>query len=166
MAKKFTYGLASLKFGTPTGLATMPTTLNEVGWSKEGSVNINIPEPDKQEIPIEESDTPLKVLWGTRGITIEAETYDTSLENLALMFGGSVASAKWTPDTTISAEDQAIEIVTRPDDSKAKKISIPKASIMATMSGSLTKKDGLTIKYVITPLIVDAAQAPWWWEEV
>lgn len=166
MAKKFTRGLASLKFGTPTGLATMPTTLTEVGWSKEGSVSVNISEPDKQEIPIEEADTPLKVLYGSREISIEVETYDTSPDNLALMFGGSVATDKWTPDAIIEAEDQAVEITTRSDDGKAMKICIPKASIMATMSGSLTKKDGLTIKYKISPLIVVSGTAPWTWELV
>ncbi len=166
MAKKFTRGLSALKFGVPTGLATMPTTLVAVDWSKEGSVAINITEPDKTDINIEEADTPLRVLYGSREITIEVETYDTSPDSLAQFFGGSVATAKWTPDAIISADDQAVEITTRADDGTSMKICIPKAAIMATMSGSLTKKDGLTIKYKITPLIVVSDTAPWTWELV
>ena len=166
MAKKFTRGLASLKFGTPTDLATMPTTLTEVGWSKEGTVTISIGEPDKTEIFIEEADTPLRTLYGSREISIDVETYDTSPDNLAIMFGGSVTTGKWTPDAAISADDQAIEIQTRSDSGKAMKISIPKASIMASMSGNLTKKDGLSIKFKINPQIVVSGTAPWTWEEV
>lgn len=166
MAKKFTRGLASLKFGTPTELATMPAVLTEVGWSKEGTVTINIGEPEVTKINIEEADTPIRNLIGSREITIVAETYDTSLESMVAFFGGAVATATWTPGVTMAAPDQGVEITTMSDGGKSMKINIPKASIVASMSGNLSKKDGVTIKYTITPLIVVSGTAPWTWAEV
>lgn len=166
MAKKFTRGLGSMKFGTPTGLSTMPAELTAVEWQKEGTVSINIGEPEKTPIMVEEIDSPIKVLDGGRTIEIVAETYDTSPDSLKLFFGGTVATSTWTPDSTMSAEDKAIEIVTRQQDGKSMKIAIPKASIIASMAGNLTKKEGLTIKYTITPLEVVSGTAPWTWSEV
>ena len=166
MAKKFTRGLSSLKFGTPTGLATMPAELNEVGWSKEGTVTINIGEPEVTPIKIEEADDPIRKLLGGREITIVAETYDTSLDSMKRFFGGEVATATWTPGVTLAAPDQGVEITTMSDSGKSMKIDIPLASVVASMSGSLSKKDGVTIKYTITPLIAVSGTAPWTWSEV
>lgn len=166
MAKKFTRGLSSLKFGTPTELATMPAELNEVGWSKEGTVTINIGDPEVTPIKIEEADDPIRKLLGGRDITIVAETYDTSLDSMKRFFGGDVATATWTPGVTLAAPDQAVEVTTMADGGKSMKINIPKASIVASMSGSLSKKDGVTIKYTITPLVVVSGTAPWTWVEV
>lgn len=166
MAKKFTRGLASLKFGTPTNLATMPAVLTEVGWSKEGTVTINIGEPEVTPIKIEEADDPIRNLVGGRSITIVAETYDTSLESMVVFFGGAVATATWTPGVTMAAPDQGVEINTMADNGKSIKINIPKASVVASMTGNLSKKDGVTIKYTITPLVVVSGTSPWTWAEV
>jgi len=167
MAKKFTRGLQSLKFAPASTDGTMPTEgLVAVDWSKEGSVTINIGEAEETKINIEEADTALRVLYGSRDVNITAEIYDTSLDSMAQFFGGEVAVSEWTPDAEMAAENQAVELTTRSDSGKAMKINIPAAAIMASMGGNLTKKDGLTIKLKITPLIVVAGTPPWTWEEV
>lgn len=154
MAKKLNRGLASLKMGVPTALATMPAELTAVEWSKDGTVSLSIGEPETTPLKIEESDDPIAILDGGRTVEITAETYNTSLESFSQFFGGTVAVATWTPGNSLKAADQAVEITTKIQDGKALKIAIPKASIVASMSGNITNKEGLTIKYKITPLVV------------
>lgn len=101
LKKNYSYGLAKLEFGDPTSTGGIATSWDELGYTAEGTCVLNIPIPNTTPIKIEEQDDPLDNLpTEAPVITLKTSTYNTDLESLNLIYGGTLATgtAGVTPD--------------------------------------------------------------------
>ena len=150
---KYALGLKSVKFGTPTGTATMPAVLEAFAQTVKGSMTISETEASVNDFTVEEQDAPVEQII-TDNSKWEAvwKCYNISSEILTKVKGGeSVTGASettWKAPASSSILKLAMEIET----TSGAKFQVPRASVVARFDGTVGKDDMLQLEVKATAL--------------
>lgn len=149
-AKKYAYGIKSVKFGTPSGTNSMPGTLTAFAQTVEGSLTLSEDEATIKDFKVEETSTPVKsVVTDAGALTAKWRAYDLSVEMLELVKGGTgTENAAPTAHTyagpvQVVAQDLALEIVTTDDDVT---FEIYNAAVVARFDGTISRENLLEVE--------------------
>lgn len=159
---KLVYQITSVKFGTPTNLATMPETLTAWSPTVEGSCTVVESDPQTKEIKSEESVAPeyeIKIEEGS--LEIKWKSFDMTPANLAIVKGGTSTATKYTAPGTLTLINLALQINAKDADGNNVKFNVFKASIKAKIDGVLTRTDVLQVSVSAKALAPASGLAPW-----
>lgn len=142
MAAKYLFGLTAVKFGTPTGLATMPASLTAFAETVKGSFTFEETEATIEKFFTEESASAVKAIT-TQDAQLEGtwRTYDFDPAQLEKVKGGdghTTATKYVAPTATVN-----IELALQLETTAGITFHIYKANITARFTGKLSK-DGLS----------------------
>jgi hypothetical protein len=137
MAEKLVYGIKSIKTGTPTGLASMPATLNAFPATVKGSFSFSETESATVSADTEENELPLAVITSENS-KLEGvwKIFDNTADTLILLMGGTKSGEKWIAPAVKPEVNLALEITTSAGPVK----NIYKAKITARETGVLSKE--------------------------
>lgn len=115
--EKYAYGIASVKFGTPTGSNTMPGSLSQWAQTVQGSLTLSEAEAQTKEFYVEEATTPVhSIITQPGATTITWRAYDLTPDLIEVVKGGTSgtdgASLTWLAPTTLEPMELALEITT------------------------------------------------------
>lgn len=163
-AEKYAYGIASVKFGTPTGTNTMPGTLNAWAQTVAGSLTISEEEAQKKKFNVEEVTTPVKeIVTDVGALAAKWRGYDLSPALLAVVKGGtSTTPAAPTPHTydgptSVVAKELALEITT----TSGIKFKVYKASVLARFDGGVGRENLLEVEVTASALDPGDGSSPY-----
>jgi len=139
--------ITSLKFGDVMGDGTMQTVLESVGNIKEGSATLNFAEGEITDINVEESDTAYASVEkpGEKDLTVQLLGIEASA--LAGLIGGNYSAANASNPEQIamppsaSAVLKAVQLNCENPDGLPVVVNIPKAKLLFSSSGTITKSD-------------------------
>jgi hypothetical protein len=166
MSEKYAYGIASVKFGTPTGSNTMPQTLNLWAQTVQGTLNLAEDESQVKTFPVEETSVPVHQTVTEPGKTkINWEAYDITPALAVVVRGGTAgttgsgASTKktWAAPTNIEPIELALEITT----TNGVVFNFYKVSVLARYEGSVSREELLRMKVDATVLDPGNGASPW-----
>lgn len=113
MAQQLVFAVSGIKYGTPTGLATMPGSLTALPDTVKGSVSIDESEGTFTSFFVDQKKAPIKRVKTEEGeMTITAQFYDLDYANLNV-FKGAAASgvtSSFVIGTDYTTIEKAIEI--------------------------------------------------------
>jgi hypothetical protein len=150
---KYSFGLKTVKFGTPTGTATMPTTLEQFAMTVKGSLKLSESDPSLKEFTVEEQSSPVEqVISEDSKLTVEWQCYDISPAIISKVKGGTVTAG--TNDDTWAAPSSSsiIKLALQIETPGGIKINIPRASVVARFDGTIGKEELLTMSVKVTAL--------------
>jgi len=150
---KYSFGLKSVKFGTPTNTATMPVTLAPFAMTVKGSLKFTESDPTLKDFNVEEQSAPVEqVISEDSKLTVEWECYDIDPLIIAEVKGGSTvdgaSDTTWKAPSSSSIIKKALQLETP----TGIKINIPKASIVARFDGTIGKEELLKMVVKVTAL--------------
>lgn len=157
---KYVYGIKSVKFGTPTGSATMPVTLTAWAQTVEGSFTLSESEATSKEFKVEETATPVKSIvseYGSLSGTWRAYDLTPSLIETVKGGDGHTDAKKFEAPGSPTTIELALEIET----TDGAKFNIYKAAIIARLDGAITRGDILQMEVKATALDPGSAASPW-----
>jgi hypothetical protein len=137
------FGLTSIHIGDIAGDGGMGTALTEVfGNTVEGTAVLETTEPSTEDIPIEESDAPIKTLTSDPGKwNLVFHSYNLSKDAMIAAFGGTFTGDGSTTPFVWSAPDQrptvekSVEVTTK----GGVKFSFPRMSLVTKATITFTK---------------------------
>jgi hypothetical protein len=160
-AEKYTIGLKWVKFGTPTGTVAMPATLTSFSKTAKGSMTIEEAEPTVTDFNVEESDAPVKQAITQNGkLTVTWRAYNLDPAIIAAVKGGTAASSKYSAPAKSVIIEKALEV--KSDDNMV--FAIPKASIVARVTGQIGSDDMLQLEVKATAIDPGDGGSPWYIE--
>lgn len=154
---KYAYGIASVKYGTPTGTATMPGSLTQWAQTVQGSLTLSEEESTLKEFYVEETTTPVVSLVTEAGaMTITWRAYDLTPALIVIMKGGSAGvqgtgasqMLSYAGPVTIDTEDLALEITT----TSGVVFSIYKAACLCRFDSAISREQLLEVEVQATVL--------------
>jgi hypothetical protein len=90
MPVNYLFSVKSIKYGTPTGLATMPGSLTALPNTVKGSVTFDEAEGSSTSFFVDQMINPIKVVATEGGaLTLVAQFYDMTYSKLAALKGGT-----------------------------------------------------------------------------
>lgn len=135
MAQQYIYAVSGIKYGTPTGLATMPTALVTLPDTVKGSISIEETEGTITKFFVDQKKDPVRAIKTDEGeVTVVAQFYDLNPIHLANLKGGVAvtgATESFTPSADYTNVEKAIEI----SFSSGHKMTIFNGAIVARMVG-------------------------------
>lgn len=161
---KGVFGMQYVKMGAAGANGAMGTALAQIPVTAEGTFTLTFDSAEITDVMSEESDLPFISITKEGTKTIEWESMDLSLDNLKVAFGGTIATNTLTAGVSFKIPEQSIEVKTRVNAGTAHTFQFPKATVTATLSGSLTKTDALRIKFtarVLQPYDADGEPVAW-----
>lgn len=162
MSQKLVYGIKAVKLGTPTGLATMPTSLTQFAETVKGSFTLAETDPTYFNATTEESSAPLETITDVDGILEGTwKTYDYTPATLALVKGGTVTGAKWQAPATTPELRTALAIET----TAGINLNVYKAKISAKFTGVISKGGFSEIEVKFTALSPGTGLSPYEWDD-
>lgn len=94
-AQKYVFGLQKFELGAKGAGGTMGTVLEEVGDTEVGTATMTMEDNTKTDIPIEESDSPVKSIVSAVGaISFAISSYNVSPRQMYRFFGGTLTLFK------------------------------------------------------------------------
>lgn len=154
---KHVIGLKGVKFGTPTGTAAMPVTMEAFAGTVEGSMTLSESEATIEKFKEEESVAPVAVSISAESeMEIVWKCHDLSPSILAKVKGGTATATKWTAPTSSVVIELAVEL----ESLSGAKILIPKATIIARIDGTIGRGNILQMEVKATPMTPDDGGAP------
>lgn len=171
MGAKVLTGVGHIKMGACGANGVMGSTLTAFSKIENDSVVLTFDEPSKEVITCEDLSAPLVTLTDPSVVRkLEFGTHDFDPDTLALVFGGSVASNKWSAPVSFSPIEKSVEVVTKAIDGTYYRVQVPRANVSASMSGKIGKKGVGALKVVCEVLMpfdgTGAALSPITIEEV
>ncbi len=150
-AEKFAYGIKSIKFGTPTGTATMPAggAMTAFAQTVAGSMTISEDEAQTKDFKVEEVTTPVKTTVTDVGaLSATWRCYDISPAILALVKGGTAttpaAPTAHTYDGPISVTTKSLALeITTTDDVV---FEVYKCAVLARFDGGVGRESILELE--------------------
>lgn len=133
------HGIEKIEIG-PIGVNGAPgASLVAVTAIQMDSVNITIPQVDAENIYVEEVDSVYDALEPSEPdpVTMQFATYKADNTTLNTIFGGVLASGKYTPSR--NGVERTVKIYSRTRDGVQKVITFPKMRLRPSIEGSLTK---------------------------
>jgi hypothetical protein len=156
-AEKYMYGIASVKFGTPTGSSTMPAASDMTQWAQtvQGSLTLSEDEAQMKEFFVEETSTPIHSIVTQPGaMRVRWRAYDMSVEMIEDVMGGTGTETAapgahtWAAPITKDAVELALEVTT----TNGAKFLIYKASVTARFDSVLGRENLLEMEVQATAL--------------
>ncbi len=164
--EKYAYGVASVKFGTPTGGSTMPGSMTAWAQTVRGSLTVSEDEAQKKEFKVEEASSPVKEIVTDAGaLTIKWRAYDLTPSLVAVVKGGTAGAAgtggtatvTYAGPVSVAAMELALEIVT----TNGVKFLIYKASVVARFDGGVSAESLLEMEVSAKALDPGAGTSPY-----
>lgn len=150
---KYTFGLKSVKFGTPTGTVAMPAVMDLFAATVKGSLKLSESEPTLKEFFVEEQSAPVEqVISEDSKLTAEWQCYDISPDIITKVKGGTVTAGASDDTWAAPAGSSLIKLAVELETSKGVKVKIPNASVVARFDGTLGKEELLTMSIKLTAL--------------
>jgi hypothetical protein len=157
--EKYVYGIKSIKFGTPTGSASMPVASAMTAWALtvRGSFTLTEDEAQKKQFKVEEVTSPVKeVVTDAGALTGKWRAYDLTPSLIAVVKGGASGTAgsgasamvTYAGPTSVVALDLALEVTTTND----AKLEIYKASVLGRFDGGISAESLLELEVSATAL--------------
>ena len=147
--EKYAYGIASVKFGTPTGSNSMPGEVTAWAQTVEGSLTLSEDEATMKDFKVEETTTPVKsIVTDVGALTAKWRAYDISVEMIETVKGGTGTESEAPTDHTyagpvqVVAQDLALEITT----TNGVVIEIYNAAVVARFDGSISRESLLEME--------------------
>lgn len=150
-AEKYAYGIKSVKFGTPTETASMPTGLSTWAQTVAGSLTISEDEAQTKDFNVEEVTTPVKTIVTDVGaLTAQWRAYDLTPSLVAIVKGGTAGTAgtgaaavnTYAGPLSVTTMDLALEITTTND----VVFSVYKAAVLARFDGGVGRENLLELE--------------------
>lgn len=165
--EKYAYGIASVKFGTPTGTNSMPGTLTSFAQTVEGSLTLSEDEATQKDFKVEEASSPVKSITTDVGaLTVKWRAYDISVEMVELVKGGTgtenaaPTAHSYEGPVSVAAKDLALEITT----TNGVVFSIYNAAVIARFDGSISREALLEMEIKATAQDPGDGTAPYKFE--
>ncbi|MDX9847468.1 MAG: hypothetical protein RBT74_10855 [Tenuifilaceae bacterium] len=160
-AEKYTLGLKWVKFGTPTGTATMPATLTDFAKTVKGSMTVDESESTIKDFNVEEVDAPVRQAITENGkLTLVWKAYNLDPEIIAAVKGGTSTATKFSAPAKSVIIEKALEV--KSIDNVV--FAIPKASIVARVTGQIGTDDMLQLEVKATAIDPGDGGSPWFIE--
>lgn len=161
-AQKLVYGIASVKLGEPTDLATMPVTLTQFSETVKGSFTLAETESTSVDAITEESTAPLASITDTEGVLEGSwKTFDYTPASLVLVKGGTVSGAKWIAPAAPVNIETALQVNT----TAGVTLNIYKAKIVGKFTGVISKSGFSEIEIKFKALSPASGLAPYEWDD-
>lgn len=155
---KYTIGLKSVKFGTPTETVTMPVSMTAWAQTVKGSMTIEESEAEVKNFNVEEVSSPVKQAIVQDGVlTVTWKAYDLDPAIIAAVKNGTATATKFSAAANSAIIEKALEVTTDED----VKFTIPKASIVARLTGSIGGEDMLQMEVKATAIDPGDGGSPW-----
>ena len=149
----YIYAVSSMRYGTPTGAATMPGTLTALPDTVKGSITVEETEGTLTRFEVDQKKDPIRVIKSAEGeFTLTAQFYDMTFTNLASFKGGSATTGTggtFTPSVDYTTVDKALEI----NFVSGHKMEIYNGSCVARMTGGGGRDKMLAWELKITPMV-------------
>jgi len=155
--EKYMYGIASVKFGTPTGSASMPIASDMATWAQtvQGSLTLSEDEATEKEFFVEETTTPVHSIVTQAGaLRVRWRAYDMSVKMLEKVKGGTgteaaaPAAQTYAGPVTIDSVNLALRITTN----NGVTFDIYKAAVIARFDSALGREQLLEVEVRATAL--------------
>jgi hypothetical protein len=151
---KYAYGIASVKYGTPTGTASMPSVTS---WAQtvQGSLVLSEAESTTKDFYVEETSSPVVSLVTEAGaLTITWRAYDLTPALLVIMKGGTAGvqgsgssqMQSYAGPVTIDSLNLALEITT----TSGVVFSIYNAACLCRFDSSISREQLLEVEVTAT----------------
>ena len=154
----YLFSVKAVKYGTPTGLATLPdlTTLPD---TVKGSVSIDETEGSVTKFFVDQKKEPIKVLKTEEGeLTATLQFYDMSYATLAAFKGGHGAGVTgYTPSTGYTLIEKALEI----ELDSGHKVNIFNAQCVSRITGGGGRDKMLALEIKATPQLTADSLGSW-----
>lgn len=146
-AEKYAYGIASVKFGTPTGSASMPGSLTAWAQTVKGSLTISEAEAQTKDFKVEETSTPVKTIVTDVGaLSVKWRAYDLTPSLVAVVKGGTAGSSTgvltYAGPVSVAALNLALEITT----TNGVVFNIYNAAVIARFDGGVSSESLLEME--------------------
>ena len=115
MATNYIFSVKSVKYGTPTGTASMPATGDMIALpdTVKGSVNIDEGEGTLTKFFVDQKIQPIKVIKTEEGeLTATMQFYDITYATVAAIKGGTGNASGYSPATGYTQIEKALAIET------------------------------------------------------
>lgn len=161
-AEKYAYGIASVKFGTPTGGSSMPSTLTPWAYTVRGSLTLSEDEAQTKEFKVEEVSSPvLEVVTDVGALTAKWRAYDLTPSLIEVVKGGTADSGAqiltYAGPKSVAAKELALEITT----TNGIKFEIYKASVLARFDGGVSAENILEMEVSAKALDPGSGTSPY-----
>jgi len=165
-AEKYAYGIASVKFGIPTGLSTMPGTLTAWAQTVRGSLTLSEDEAQTKEFNVEEATTAVKrIVTSVGSLAIKWRAYDLTPSLVVVVKGGTAGTAgsggtaklTYAGPVSVTTLELALEITT----TNGVVFNIYKASVLARFDGGVSAESLLEMEVNATALDPGAGTSPY-----
>jgi len=161
-AQKLVYGIASIKLGTPTALATMPETLTQFSETVKGSFTLAETESTTVDAITEESAAPLASITDTEGVLSGSwKTFDYTPASLVKIKGGTVSGTKWVAPAAPVNIETALQINT----TSGAILNVYKAAVVGKFTGVISKSGFSEIEVKFKALAPASGLAPYEWDD-
>lgn len=155
---KYSIGLKSVKFGTPTGTVTMPVTMTAFANTVEGSMTIEETEAETKQFRVDELAAPIRESVVRSGnMTLKWKAYDIDPAIIAVVKSGTATSTKFSAAAQDAIIEKALEVTS--DDNVV--FTIPKASIKARITGQIGGEDMIQLEVSATAIDPGDGGSPW-----
>lgn len=151
MAQQYIYAVSSIKYGTPTGLATMPTTLSTLPDTVKGTINIEETEGSFTRFYVDQKKDPIRSVKTEEGeFSMTAQFYDLNPYHLAALKGGTAVTGgteSFTPSVSYTDVNWAVEVTF----SSGHKLEIYNGAFSTRMLGTGGREDMIKYEVKVTP---------------
>lgn len=161
-AEKYIYGIKSIKFGTPTGSATMPVTLTQWAQTVKGSFTLSEAESQTKKFNVEETTTPVKEVVSDAGaLSAKWRAYDMTPSLIAIVKGGTAGSETgyltYAGPTSVAAVELAVQI----ESTNGAIVNVYKMSILARFDSAISAEQMLEMEVSGTALDPGSSASPY-----
>jgi len=165
-AEKYAYGIKTIKFGTPTGSATMPGTLTQWAQTVQGSLTLSEDEAQQKEFFVEETTTPvMSIVTQAGAVKVKWRAYDLTPALMTVVKGGTSGTAgsgasavlTYAGPVTVAAVNLALEIET----TNGAKFNVYKAAVVARFDSSVSREQLLEMEVSATALDPGTSLSPY-----
>lgn len=145
----YIYKISTVKYGTPTGLVTMPVTLVTLPYTVKGSVKLTESDSTTEQFDVDQlTDPVMLVVTKTGSLTATMQFYDMDYEGIAALKGGVGDVDGYSPAIGGVNILKAIQINTV----SGHKFDFFNAHVLAKMGGAQSSDGLFTLDVTITAL--------------
>ena len=160
---RYALGIKAVRFGDPTGDATMPATLEQFAETVQGSMTLEETDATVQDFNTEESDAP-ELQSITEGQKLEGtwQTRDLSAAGVAKVKGGTAVEDDGVDPESYEAPAKTsfIELAVEIETDSGMKVQVPRANVRARFVGNVGKEEAWKLEVKFTALSPGSGLAP------
>jgi hypothetical protein len=158
MASVVTLGLAKIEVGAIESDGAMSTSLSPLGYTYEGTAQMQQEDGTTTDYIVEELDTPLESNTQPGKITFNFSVADPDVDTLATIFGGTANTTKGTWEAPDASPELELSVKITPK--KGLSFEIPRAKITAKLNGTFSKTSLFLVEVSCTVLQPTKAGVP------